>query len=93
VIFQDCDLSVQPTTTPLNNRTADLQINGSSSTLNVIGTIYVPKGAVQANGSGGTASTIQIIADQFKLTGNNANLSAQYDGNSFYQVTATGLVQ
>jgi hypothetical protein len=93
VIFQDRDLSLQPTTTPIASRTADIQINGAASTLNVIGTVYVPEGLVQANGNSGTASTIQIIADMFKMTGNNANLNAGYVGDAFFQVIGTGLVQ
>lgn len=93
VIYQDRDLSLDPTTTPIASRDADVQINGSASTLNVLGTVYVPAGLVQANGSGGTASTVQIIADMFKITGSNANLSASYDGDAFFKLKGIGLVE
>lgn len=93
IIFQDRNLSLQPITTPITSRTADVQINGAASTLNVVGTVYAPKALVQANGNNGTASTVQIIADSFTITGNNANLNAAYDGNSFFQQGGVGLVE
>lgn len=93
VIFQDRNLSIHDPATNAGTGTADLQLNGSASTLNVEGTVYIPLGLVQANGSGGTASTSQFIADQFKVTGSNANLTATYNGDSFYKPKGVGLVE
>lgn len=93
VIFQDRALAIDDPSTPIASRTADIQINGSASTLNVVGTIYIPMGLFQANGSGGTASTIQVIADEFKVTGSNASITATYDGDAFFKFTGVGLVE
>jgi len=48
VIFQDRTITVPG---------ADIQVNGSASNLNVIGTIYAPSGEIVLNGSAGTSST------------------------------------
>jgi len=93
VIFQDRNLSVDDPSTPIATRTADIQINGSASTLNVVGTIYAPLGLFQANGDAGTSSTVQVIADEFKVTGNRANITATYDASSFFKFRGVGLVE
>ena len=93
VIFQDRNLSIHDPATNASAGSADLQLNGSATTLNVEGTVYIPRGLVQANGSGGTASTSQFIVDQFKATGSNANLIATYSGDSFYKPKGVGLVE
>ncbi len=93
VIFQDRNLSIDDPSTPIGSRTADVLINGSASTLNVVGTIYVPLGLFQANGNAGTASTVQVIADEFKVTGHNAEMTALYDGAAFFKFTGIGLVE
>lgn len=53
----------------------------------------MPRGLFQANGNAGTASTIQVIADQFKVTGNNASITATYDGDAFSTFSGVGLVE
>ena len=47
----------------------DLVLNGSTSVLQVRGTIYLPTGDVRVNGSGGTTTTDQIIAKTFTVNG------------------------
>lgn len=93
VIFQDRNLSVDDPSTPIATRTADIQVNGSASKLNVVGTIYAPLGLFQANGDAGTSSTVQVIADEFKVTGNQANITATYDASSFFKFHGVGLVE
>jgi len=93
VIFEDRTLSIHDPTTGANTGGADVQINGSSSTLNVVGTIYVPRGLFQANGNAGTSSTVQVIADEFRVTGNNASITAAYNGDSFFKFRGVGLVE
>jgi Flp pilus assembly protein TadG len=93
VIFQDRTLSVSGTTTGGTNRTPDLQLNGGSSNLSVTGTIYMPLGMVQVNGSNSTAMDTQIIAYDFKFNGNGGNMNVGYQGSSFFHVRGSGLVQ
>ncbi len=95
VIFQDRTLFVSGTGTPTGGatRTADLQLDGSSSNLNVTGTIYMPLGMVQVNGSNSTAMNTQIIAYDFKFNGSGGSMSVGYNGDSFFHVRGSGLVQ
>jgi hypothetical protein len=85
VYYQDRNLTTGGT---------DLQANGSTSNLDLVGTLYAPKGFIVVNGSGATATTVQVIADSFKVTGaNGSTFSANYDGNAFFKLKGTGLVQ
>lgn len=71
----------------------DVTINGGSSELDVRGTIYVPDGQIQVNGSGGTIVIDQIIADQFKVTGAGGTIKALYDADFVVKFIAAGLVE
>jgi hypothetical protein len=51
----------------------------------------VPSGEVQVNGSG-SAMTVQVIADTFKVNG-NGNLQVGYDEALFVKFRGVGLVQ
>ena len=93
VVFQDRTLSMSPTTTPLASRTPDLVINGNGANMSVDGTIYEPSGYVQINGNNGTNTNSQVIADEFKITGNSGTMTVSYNGSQFYQLSGVGLVQ
>ena len=49
--------------------TTPITLNGSASTTEVMGIIYVPGGQVKLNGSTGTLVVDQIIADTFDISG------------------------
>jgi hypothetical protein len=85
VIYQDRRLAV--------SGGGDIKLNGNSGTLDVTGTVYVPKGDVVANGNSGTSMTTQIIANTFKVTGNSGTLNISYDGGDFFHLSGVGLVQ
>ncbi len=93
VIFEDRTLSMSPTTTPLASRTPDLVINGNGSNMTVNGTIYLPAGYVQINGNQGTNENSQVIADEFKITGNSGTMTVNYNGTDFFHLSGVGLVQ
>ena len=93
VIFQDRTLSMSPTTTPLASRTPDLVINGNGANMSVDGTIYEPAGYIQINGNTGTSQNSQVIADEFKITGNSGTMTVNYDGGQFFHLSGVGLVQ
>jgi len=81
VIFQDRSL------------TTDVTINGSNSTTEVRGLIYVPGGTVTLNGDAGTVTNVdQIIADQFKITGNGGTLNVDKGTDFEATIVAAGLV-
>jgi len=86
VIYQDRDLSVAGG--------PDLQINGSTSETQVRGTIYVPAGDVQANGSGGQVATVdQVIAYRFLVNGSGGTINILFDTDNVVTFSAAGLVE
>jgi Putative Flp pilus-assembly TadE/G-like len=84
VIFQDRDFNIAG---------KDVQINGGNSTLEVAGTIYVPGGDVEVNGSTGTIILDQIIAYTFKINGNGGTVDVRYRSGVQAHVSGVGLVE
>jgi hypothetical protein len=80
VIFQD-----RTVTTPVT-------LNGSASSTEVEGVIYVPDGQVKLNGNGGTLIVDQVIAGTYDINGNGGTIrilrNAGFDSN----IVAAGLV-
>jgi hypothetical protein len=67
-------------------------LNGSASSTEVMGIIYVPGGQVKLNGNGGTLVTDQIIADTFDINGNGGTIKVLRGAGLDANVTAAGLV-
>jgi hypothetical protein len=80
VIFQD-----RTVTTPLT-------LNGSSSSTEVMGIIYVPGGQVKLNGNGGTLITDQIIANTYDINGNGGTIKVMRGTGVDAVIVAAGLV-
>lgn len=81
VIFQDRTLS------------APLILDGSSSNLNVTGTIYAPAALVQVNGSNSTAMDTQVIAFDFQFNGSGGSMTVGYNAADFFHIRGSGLVK
>jgi hypothetical protein len=81
VIFQDRTLT-EPVT-----------LNGSSSTTELEGIIYVPGGQVKLNGNGGTLVVDQVIADTFDINGNGGTIKVLRGVGVDAVITAAGLVE
>jgi hypothetical protein len=85
IIFQDRDLDIPGD---------DMVINGSTSNLQLRGTIYAPLGDVKVNGSGGTVTTDQVIAGTFQVNGApGSQINVNYDTDFIFKFTAAGLVE
>jgi hypothetical protein len=80
VIFQDRAVATSVT------------LNGSASTTNVEGIIYVPAGQVKLNGNGGTLVVDQIIADTFDINGNAGTIKVMHGIGVDAHIVAAGLV-
>lgn len=72
--------------------TTSVTLNGSASTTEVMGIIYVPGGQVKLNGNGGTLITDQIIADTFDINGNGGTIKVMRGAGVDANLTAAGLV-
>jgi hypothetical protein len=81
VIFQDRTL------------TTTVTLNGSSSTTEVEGLIYVPSGQVKLNGNGGTLIVDQIIADTFLIDGGGGTIELLRRTGLDAIIIAAGLVE
>jgi hypothetical protein len=68
-------------------------LNGSSSTTEVLGIIYVPGGQVKLNGNGGTLIVDQVIADTFDINGNGGTIQVLRGTGVDAVITAAGLVE
>jgi hypothetical protein len=86
VIFVDRTLTEYP-------GAADINLDGSSSTINISGTIYAPKGYVVINGGSSFALSTQIICWDFKINGNGGTLSIPYNTDGLFKLSGVGLVQ
>jgi hypothetical protein len=85
VIFQDRDLDIPGD---------DVIINGSTSDTQIRGTMYVPSGDIRVNGSGGTLTTDQVIANTFTVNGSpGSTIRVEYDSDFIFKFTAQGLVE
>jgi hypothetical protein len=72
----------------------EIFLNGSDSTLDLTGTIYVPNGSIRFNGSDTYASvSAQIIAWTFQVNGSGAGLTLNYDPDQVFHLRGTGLVE
>jgi hypothetical protein len=85
VIFQDRNLSVAGG--------KDIQINGGTSTMEVAGTIYVPKGAVEVNGSASRMILDQVIAYTYKVNGSGGTIDILYRDGVTARISGVGLVE
>ncbi len=85
VIFQDRNLSVAGG--------KDIQINGGGSTMEVAGTIYVPKGAVEVNGSSSRLIVDQVIAYTYKINGSGGTIDILYRDGVTARISGVGLVE
>ena len=85
VIFQDRNLSLPGD---------EVTINGSTSTMEVAGTIYVPSGDVKVNGRHSSTFTLdQVIAWTFKVNGDGGTINVLYRSGVTAHVSGAGLVE
>jgi hypothetical protein len=84
VIFQDRNLNVVG---------KDIQINGGDSTMEIAGTIYVPSGDVEVNGSGGRMILDQVIAYTYKINGSGGTIDILYRDGVTARISGVGLVE
>jgi hypothetical protein len=82
LFFQDRAAAAQPAMT----------INGSTGTIDLVGTVYSPLGDVQISGGADDSVAAQVLAYTFKITGSGV-FNLTYDGDSFIHLKAAGLVQ
>ena len=80
VLFQDRTL------------TTGVTLNGSASSTQVLGIIYVPGGQIKLNGNGGTLIVDQIIADTYDINGNGGTIKVMRGTGIDAVIVAAGLV-
>ena len=86
VIYQDRSIDIDPGD--------DLTINGSASGMVVRGTIYVPAGDVKVNGSSGTLTLDQVIANTFIINGApGSDILALRENEYIIKLRGAGLVE
>ena len=71
----------------------DITLNGSTTDLQLFGTIYAPKALITVNGSGATSLAVQLLCYDFKVTGSGGALTITYAGGNVFQLSGVGLVQ
>jgi Putative Flp pilus-assembly TadE/G-like len=81
VIFQDRTL------------TESVTLNGSASSTEVRGMVYVPGGEVKLNGNGGTLIVDQIIANTYLIDGGGGTIQVLAGTGFDSVITAAGLVE
>jgi hypothetical protein len=81
VIFQDRTVA------------AGVTLNGSASVTEVQGLIYVPAGLITLNGNGGTLEVDQVIADSYKVNGDNGTLKVLRRTGVDAVISGAGLVE
>ena len=85
IIFQDADF---------NMTGANLKLNGSSSSMILRGTIYLPNGDVNANGNSAEDLVVdQVIAYTFSFNGNGGSITILNDEDYIVTFSAAGLVE
>jgi Putative Flp pilus-assembly TadE/G-like len=72
--------------------TTSVTLNGSASSTQVLGIIYVPGGQIKLNGNGGTLIVDQIIADTFDINGNGGTIKVMRGTGIDAVIVAAGLV-
>lgn len=80
VIFQDRTL------------TTSVTLNGSASSTEAMGIIYVPGGQIKLNGNGGTLITDQVIANTYDINGNGGTIKVMRGTGIDAVIVAAGLV-
>jgi hypothetical protein len=80
VIFQD-----RTVLTPVT-------LNGSASSTEVMGIVYVPGGQIKLNGNGGTLITDQVIANTYDINGNGGTIRVMRGAGVDAVIVAAGLV-
>jgi putative Flp pilus-assembly TadE/G-like protein len=80
VIFQDRTVATSVT------------LNGSASSTQVLGIVYVPAGQIKLNGNGGTLIVDQIIADTYDINGNGGTIKVMRGTGIDAVIVAAGLV-
>jgi hypothetical protein len=72
--------------------TTSVTLNGSASSTQVMGIIYVPGGQIKLNGNGGTLIVDQIIADTYDINGNGGTIKVMRGTGIDAVIVAAGLV-
>jgi putative Flp pilus-assembly TadE/G-like protein len=72
--------------------TTSVTLNGSASSTEVMGIIYVPGGQIKLNGNGGTLIVDQIIADTYDINGNGGTIKVMRGTGVDAVIVAAGLV-
>lgn len=72
--------------------TSTVTLNGSSSSTQVEGMVYVPEGLIKLNGNGGTLIVDQIIADSYLIDGGGGTIKVLANTGFESVITAAGLV-
>ena len=72
--------------------TTSVTLNGSASSTQVMGIIYVPGGQIKLNGNGGTLIVDQIIADTYDINGNGGTIKVMRGTGVDAVIVAAGLV-
>jgi len=85
LVFQDRALA------PVGGSTGDVSINASSS-VTIVGAMYVPRGLVSLAG-GGDLGTVQMIANQLSVNGTGTAIHDFFSSGAFPQLHAVGLVE
>jgi Putative Flp pilus-assembly TadE/G-like len=70
-----------------------ITMNGSSTNLDISGTVYAPTSLVKINGSGATSIAVQVIAYDFQVNGSGGQLTVTYASDAVFQLSGAGLVQ
>ena len=84
VMFGDRDLSLDGD---------EFILNGSSSPMEVAGTIYFPAGDVKVNGSDSLLILDQIIASTYQISGSGGTIDIKYRSGVTARVSGLGLVE
>ena len=84
VIFQDRTVDISGD---------DLIFNGGNTDSEVRGTVYAPLGRVLVEGNGGTFTLDQVIANQFRTSGNFGTLNALKNEDFIFGLDSAGLVE
>lgn len=71
----------------------EITVNGSDSDMTVHGTVYSKLGNVKINGSGGTVTLDQIVADTFYISGGGGTINANLEREFVPDLTIAGLVE
>jgi hypothetical protein len=71
----------------------EFTLNGSSSPMEVAGTIYLPTGDVKVNGSTSSLILDQVIASTYQINGSGGTVDIRYRSGVTARVSGLGLVE